>query len=337
MKKIILLSAYLSTFILASAQTDTLVFINEDFIVGEIKSMERNVLKIETDYSDDDFTIEWDGIKEIHTKTKFLITLTDGRRYNGILRSDGDGEVTILTDSGGIVIVDQEEIVAFTDIDEGFWNRIYASIDFGLDITRANNLRQFSMRSNLGYIARRWQLDGSYNNLFTRQDEIEDTRRSDGSVTFKYFLPRDWYPLASAEFLSNTEQQIRLRTTVKTGFGKYLVHTNQSYWGFSIGANYNNEDFEPDTLADRSSWEGFMGTELNLFNTGDLSLLTSIVAYPGITEQGRWRSDFKFDMKYDLPLDFYIRLGVTINYDNQPAEGSPNTDYVFKSGFGWEW
>ena len=74
-----------------------------------------------------------------------------------------------------------------------------------------------------------------------------------------------------------------------------------------------------------------------MFDVGDLNLITSIVAYPSFTETKRWRSDFIFDLKYDLPLDFYISLGVTINYDNQPVEGAAEFDYVAHTGFGWEW
>ena len=44
-----------------------------------------------------------------------------------------------------------------------------------------------------------------------------------------------------------------------------------------------------------------------------------------------------FDTKYDLPMDFYIKLGFTLNYDNQPVEGAPEADYVFSTGFGWSW
>ncbi len=321
----------------AKSQSDSLIFKNGNYIVGEVKSMDRNTLKIETDYSDDDFTIEWDGIREIYTETFFLITLTDGSRYNGHLKSTGPGKIQILTDEGETLEVDLVEIVLLDGVDQGFWSQFYASIDFGLDVTRANNFSQISMRSNAGYIAKRWQLDANYNAYFSRQDEIDDIRRTDGGGTFKYFLPHDWYPLASIDFLSNTEQQLQLRSTGKAGLGKYLIHTNFLYWGFSAGANYNNENFMADSLPDRRSWEGFLGTELNMFNTGDLSLLTNIVAYPSFTESGRWRTDFKFDAKYDLPLDFYIKMGLTVNYDNQPAPGSPETDYVFHTGFGWEW
>ncbi|MFN2128683.1 MAG: DUF481 domain-containing protein, partial [Anaerolineales bacterium] len=66
-------------------------------------------------------------------------------------------------------------------------------------------------------------------------------------------------------------------------------------------------------------------------------LLTNIMVYPGITEKGRWRSDFNLDTKYDLPYDFYIKVSLTINYDNRPAEGASETDYVVQTGLGWEW
>src|SRR5688572_21742110 len=73
---------------------DSLIFKNDDLVVGEVKSMERGVLTIETDYSKNDFTVEWSGIKEIFTKTQFVITLTDGSRRTGILTS-ADSNVII--------------------------------------------------------------------------------------------------------------------------------------------------------------------------------------------------------------------------------------------------
>ena len=318
-------------------QPDSIIFKNGNYMVGEVKSLSKNVLSVETEYSDDDFTIEWDGIKEIYTKTFFLITLSDGRRFNGSIYSTDDNNLLIRTDEGDEIETSQDNVVFLDDINQGFWSQVYASVDFGWDITKANNFKQYSMRSNVGYVAKRWQIDANYNLLKTTQDDVDEIRRVDGSLTFKYFLPHDWYPLVSVSNLSNTEQQLDLRLTGKLGMGKYILHTNQLYWGFSGGANYNAEKYSDNLTPDRNSWEGFIGTELNMFNVGDLNLITSLVAYPGITESGRFRSDFKIDLKYDLPLDFYIKLGYTLNYDNQPAEGSSETDYVFHTGFGWEW
>ena len=70
---------------------------------------------------------------------------------------------------------------------------------------------------------------------------------------------------------------------------------------------------------------------------GDLDLLFSLMAYPGFTESGRWRTDTKFDIKYEFPMDFFIKMGFSLNYDNQPAADASTTDYVFNVSVGWDW
>jgi len=315
---------------------DSLIFKNNDFIVGEIKSMDRGVLTIETDYSKNDFTIEWSGLKEIYTKTHFLITLTNGDRFTGTLTSVDSAYVTIHDDENKTTRHLLNDLVIMKSVSDKFWDRIHASISVGYSLTRAQNLKQFSMRSNVGYLAKRWSGDASYNSVNSSQDEVEDIQRKDGGINFNYFLPKDWYIPISLTFLSNTEQKIDLRLLGKVGVGKYVIHQNQKYWGFSAGANANYENFA-DEIDGRTSWEAFIGTEVNFFDIGDLSLLTRAIAYPSFTESGRMRVDFTFDMKYDLPYDFYIQLGYTLNYDNRPVEGAPEGDYVFQTTFGWSW
>ena len=90
------------------------------------------------------------------------------------------------------------------------------------------------------------------------------------------------------------------------------------------------------TIPSRNSAEAFAGLEINMYDIGDLSLLSSLVVYPSFTDEGRIRSDFMFDLKYDFPLDLYIKLGYTFNYDNQPAEGASDTDYLFQTTVGWD-
>jgi small nuclear ribonucleoprotein (snRNP)-like protein len=87
----------ISTFILANAQTDSLILKNKNIIIGEIKNMDKGVLTIETDYSDSDFKVSWDGIEKVFSKTKYLITLSNGKRYNGVIRSIDDKTVVIDT------------------------------------------------------------------------------------------------------------------------------------------------------------------------------------------------------------------------------------------------
>lgn len=336
MQKVFLLTLFFVLLTVSVFSQDSLVLKNNDFIAGEIKGMDRGVLTIETDYSKNDFTVEWSGVKQIFTKTQFLITLTDGDRITGTLASVDSANVTIQSNDGQTHQHLLNDLVVLKSISDKFWDRIHAAISVGYSLTRAQTLRQLSMRSNVGYLTERWSADVSYNTFESSQDETVDIRRKDGGANFNYFLPRDWYIPISTTFLSNTEQKIDLRLLGKAGIGKYLIHKNQAYWGVSAGANVNYEDFTDETVA-RTSWEAFIGTELNIFDMGDLTLLTRAVAYPSLTESGRFRADFTFDMKYDLPYDFYIQLGYTLNYDNRPVEGAPEGDYVFQTTFGWSW
>jgi hypothetical protein len=316
-------------------QKDSLILVNGDVIVGEFKDMDRGVLNIETDYSKDDFRIEWTGIDKIYSVTFFLITLSDGSRYNSTIRSTS-GDSVVFNGEGIGRVVSLADVVYLKPLKQDFMSKINAAIDIGYSFTKANNFSQLTMRSNIGYMANKWSADASYNTLYSTQDEIDPIHRVDGGLAFRQYLPHDWYLPVDLTFLSNTEQQIQLRTNAKVGVGNYIIHTNSSYWGLAAGVSTVSERFDNEE-PDRYSLEGYFGSELNLYDIGDLSLLTKLIAYPGITESGRWRVDFVFDTKYDLPLDFYIKLGFTLNYDNQPVETAPKSDYVFATGFGWEW
>ncbi|MCG8581683.1 MAG: DUF481 domain-containing protein [Bacteroidales bacterium] len=331
--KCILLFCFISGALFS--QVDSITFANNNIIVGEIKGMNQGVLTIETDYSDDDFTIEWDEIKSISTITSFLITISDGRRYNGNIHSIENNEIKIITLDGRSTIVSPEEIVFMESVDKDFWSKMNASIDFGWDLTKANNLRQASLRSNIGYKAERWSISTYYNAFSSNQDSVSKVSRDDAGIGFRYYFQRKWFGGLSTSFFSNTEQKLILRSNGQIGAGTYLIQTNAAYWNISAGASFNSERYEH-SGDDRQSLEGFFATELNLFDTGDLSLRTKIALYPSITESGRWRSDLNFDVKYDLPKDFYVKLGITFNYDNRPVQGASESDYVFATGFGWE-
>jgi hypothetical protein len=180
-----------------------------------------------------------------------------------------------------------------------------------------------------------WQLDTYYSQLYANQDSVEPNRRVDAGVSFRYFLQHDWFLASSITFLSNTEQALRLRSSGTLGGGKFMKRTNRAYWALGSGFSFNNETFF-NTTPPRKSLEVYLGTDLNLFDTGDLSLTLKTAVYYSLTKAGRWRLDLKSDLKYDLPLDFYIKTNITMNYDTKPAETGNYTDYVWAFTVGWE-
>lgn len=335
MKTKFLLSLFLLSIGVSNYAQDTIFFRNGDKIIGELKSLDKGVITIETDYSDSDFKIEWKGVDKLTTGTHYLITTSDGVRYSGKI-TEGDSTGFTINDNGQQIRVPADDIVHLLSVDKGFWSKLYANIDVGLNLTKANNLSQFTINSGIGYNGEKWAWNARFNALSSSQDSVPSTQRLDGGLTVNRYLQHDIFLTASTDYLSNTEQLLNLRSNFRAGAGYYFVHSNTWYWNFSVGVGIIEENYS-NGENNKESAEAFLATELNLFDFGDLSFFTKIVAYPSLTEAGRFRSDINMDFKYDLPLDFYIKTGLTVNYDNQPTVGASELDYVLNTGFGWEW
>lgn len=321
----------------AFAAADSLVMKNGEHLYGKIKALDRNVLTFSTAYSSSDFKIKWQQVAEVYSSRVFLVTDASGERYYGSINTDSTSHNHVLVGNGSeLMLISVEKVVYIRPIKKDFRSRFNASLSVGYNLAKANNLQQFTIRSNFGYDAERWNYKMGFNMVRSSQDEVDNVRRTDANLGVQYFLPKDWFVLASSDFLQNDEQNLKLRSTASSGVGKYLIHTNRTTLTLAAGVAWNNETYTEADLDTRNSAEGFGGIDLNIFNMGDLSLRSIMSLYPGITEQGRIRGDFKFDIKYNLPLDFFVKLGTTFNYDNQPVAGAPETDYVVQATFGWE-
>jgi putative salt-induced outer membrane protein YdiY len=318
-----------------SAQNDTIQLKNNDVLVGEVKSLGKGVLVLKTSYSDKDFKIEFNEVKGLTIQKKCLVILTDGRRRFGNIRTNTEGIVIVTLEDNTIEVFDVEEVIALKEVDDKFWSRITGSIDFGFNFTKANNTSQLTVNGTLDYIDRLWMFEGNVSVQSSLQDDAAKTKRTDASVDLIRILSRKWYILGGASFLSNTEQALEGRINPSLGFGRFLISSNKLYLGLSLGLTYNIEDYV-DTSLNKTSTEAVVAANFNMFDFEDIDLNTSLDFYKSLSEKSRYRSDYDITLKYDLPLDLYIKMGFTLNYDNQPAIEGNDFDYVFSSGFGWK-
>ncbi|MCK5815294.1 MAG: DUF481 domain-containing protein [Flavobacteriaceae bacterium] len=310
---------------------------NNKRLVGEIKSLDKSVLIMKTSFSDSDFKIKWSQVKEIYSQSLFIVALNDGRRLDAKINANPENKKEVLIDGGVYVFKTAlNNIILLESVGKSFWSRINASFDLGLVLTKANNSKQFTENALVSYTGKRWSISSFYNSVLSSQDDVEDIKRLEGDVSFIRFLPKDWFLSTSTNFLSNNEQNLKLRSTGKLGGGYYFKHTNSLYFGTGTGLAFNNEVFTDPALESRNSMEVYFGMVFNKYDIGDLSLFTSLTAYPSITEKGRFRTDLKFDLKYDFFKDFYVKSGITYNFDNQPAADAAKGDYIFQTSFGWE-
>ena len=318
------------------AQNDTLIMTNGEVLIGEVKSLQKGVLVIETDYSDKDFQVEWSKVEQIYSPNRFIIALSDGSRLNGTINSNPkDSARVVIYESGSVRSPLISDVVLMKSFDDDFIGRLSANIGVGVALEKTNNLKRFTTRSSLGYTGKSWGGNASVEAIRSFQDSIEATRRTDASIGGRILFQRSWFVFASANFLQSDELSLKLRSISEGGIGRYIVNTNKLYLGTGAGVAWNNEQFT-DGQPQKNSLEGLLGIELNLFDVEDFSLQTTLSVYPNITDQGRFRSDFKIDLSYDLPYDFYIKLGFTHNFDNRPAGEASKLDYNFSTTFGWE-
>lgn len=318
----------------SQSQSDTLVFSSGNKLIGEIKKMEKGVLEMDVSYGKENFKIKWIDIEKIFTSKKFLINV-DHKLFRGKIAFISDEKVTIINEDEVLVTCLLKDILYISEINEDLKSRFSAALEFGFNLAKTNNTHQLSIRSSVGYKTDKSALELSYNILRTKQDDIEPVKRIDGLINFRRILVDRWYVISSVSVLSNTEQKIDIRANTQLGIGNYIYATNKGYWGLKSGLNNNLEKFSNNENS-LSSWEAYLGTELNLYDMEDLNLTLVFMNYSSFTDKGRYRADLNFDIKYDLPLNLFVRTGLSWNFDNKPTSGASNSDYILRTGIGWE-
>ncbi len=321
-----------------SGQQDTLYSATGDMIVGEIKSMIRNVLAFDTDYADSKFLVEWDNVKGIRSSSLVIIFTRGGERYVGYLKyTNNENRMVSIVGEGIDKEFNLNDIVEISTLEKDFWSRIVINIDAGFSLTRANRLTQFSTNARVNYKADKWALSGNFNDVNTNQDNVEPTKRTEGGADFSYNVLGSAFAFAGLEFLRNSEQMLDLRTTSKLGVGYYFLRTNSLLLQGGIGAANANEEYGGEEPSSYNSFEGLAVVEFDAFDIGDFSFRTKLSVFPSFSNAGRVRVNGDISLKWDLPLDFYIKASYSHNFDSEPLTDVPRNDYVFQTSFGWEW
>ena len=323
--------------LLGYSQNDTIITNDHTILVGEVKEMSNGVITMKTSYSDSDFKIEYLQIIELISERTFSYTLSNGDRYFGTITVDTTtNQLRIFDIDKGFVIIQAKDLVHFKQIDNGnIFDILNLALDLGYSFTKTNNLHQFNGSIHFDYYRKKWGISGNTNTIQNLQDDVVPISRTNGGVEIKIFHNHNYFSSITANYFSNNEQQIQLRSTYNSSFGKYFIRTNKIYFNTSLGLAYTIENYS-DTTETNRNLEGKFGIEFNMFDMGDLNMFTSAAIYPSITEKGRFRFINKFNLKYDLPRDFYIKATLDYSYDNKPIEGVTPDDYVYTFGIGWE-
>ena len=99
---------------------------NGDTVTGEIKSLDRGILSVNTDFMGT-IAIEWRGVLRVTSPQTFDVEVGGGARFGGSFPESGqDGVINL--DLGGQVVntLERIDIVRMGPLDKKFWDRIEA-------------------------------------------------------------------------------------------------------------------------------------------------------------------------------------------------------------------
>jgi len=316
----------------AGAQ-DVVITTTGERLVGEIKKIEKDVLTLETGYSDADFKIEWDKIASIESARQFVMETFDGRRVAGSLAPDPDKKATVQIGGIGVPLA---EVSALQPFERKFWSRFDTALDFGYSLTRTNSAKQLSLGANVSYRDQRY-VDIAFANVFrSSQDNAPETQRWDVANDFRRLLGNRWYVNTTQDFLNSEEQGLKLRTSVGGGGGRYLTRTSSQYLALGGGVAWTNENYTDAALPGKNSAEAYLGTEFMTEKLKITDLITRFTYYPSLTISDRFRLAYRFDLDFNLPGDWYLRFGLFDNYDSLPPTGFSKNDYGWSNAFGFK-
>lgn len=317
---------------------DTVFMHNNQVLIGEIKELENGVLKIETEYSEDDFNVDWDDVKSLNTNTSFIIMLSHNYRFTGTISPDPNNSdyLILYPEEGSKMFAKTLEIVYLKSFEEAFLDRISANIDAGVSITKASDTKQFSVSGGISYLYTGLQSDLYVNTLYNVVQDTIVTERDNYGASLKVFFARKWYVLGAADFLKSDEQNLDMRATIQNGLGRDVIRNNKMYLVLATGIALNAEKYTNDDNASGESIESFGEMELKIFGIKDLTLSAKVQYFSIIAQRDRQRVNVTFDTKYDLPLDFYIGGNITYNFDSNDETTGSRSDYVIKSSIGWK-
>ena len=317
----------------AHAAKDVVVTTSGDRLVGEIKSVEKDVLTLETDYSDADFKIKWEKIASIESDRQFLVETVAGQRLSGAQKTDPLKKAAVTVADADVRLPEVSMVQPF---ERTFWSRFDVGLDFGYSLTKANSAKQFSLGGNMSY-----RDAHNFNSLFVNvfrssQANAPETQRWDVGNDFRHLLGSHWYVNTGQDLLNSEEQGLDLRTTIGGGGGRYLFRSGSHYLAVGGGLAWTNENYTDPTLPSENSAEAYVGTEFMTEKLKVTDLLTRFSYYPSLTISGRQRVNFRFDLDFNLPGDWYLRTGFFNNYDSRPPEGFSENDYGWSNTFGFK-
>lgn len=320
----------------AGDKTDVLIFANGDRLTGDVKSLERGMLRFNTDATGT-ISIEWDEVAFLSSNQNVQVETEDGSRYLGNLIAAGTERRIIVAAEPTPVEFDAEQVVVMTPIEDEDIERLDGAITAGYSFTKASSIERFSVGFDIKFRTEMRIFSGGIDAILTDSDGSDSSQRASADLAYTRLWPDRWLTGAVVRLDRNDELELDLRTSIGVGGGRILRQTNSTRLQLIGGVQVSIEDASGGGPSEETiegygslSWDWFR------YDSPALDLTTNLEVFPNLTDWGRLRSDADIKFNWEMVEDLFWQLKVYHSFDSDPvAQGEAKSDYGIVTSLGY--
>ncbi|MFW5803152.1 MAG: DUF481 domain-containing protein [Verrucomicrobiota bacterium] len=335
-----------------SGQADTVTTSDGSILNGRIAGIANGTLELESKFAGS-LEISLEHITRLQTDQAYAIDLVDGNRLVGELEHNDEGSLTVRSALGAISI-SVDSIVAMnakgsapapppqTAPSEDSppappeWS-YEGTVDIG---GKTGNSERLSTAAS---VAATRTHGGETLRLHAAAEKVEDDGNTSsdersGGIDFERVIGNNhsWY--TRIEMARDDVEQIDLRTTAALGYGYYLIRRDDHKLRLRAGSLFRHESYS------NAEDEQTAGIDLGMRDdwqlTDALRMINEVNYTPSIEDTADYRILQSSSLETPLQLtngNLRLRLGITNEYDSQPAPGLEKLDtlYFTRLVFGW--
>ena len=321
----------------AASKTDTVTFRNGDKLTGEIKSLDRGQLNLNTEATGT-IGIEWDKVSSVVSKQRIQVEINNGTRYFGSLASSGESSNIVVVTDNGQQALETIEIVKMTPIEGVGIHALDVDLSLGYDFAKAGGVKHATLGINMDYRSLIRIESIRFSTVITDSDSQEPSRRTNLGLRHTRLWRKRWFTNSSLSFDQNDELGLKLRSTLGSGGGRYLVQSNTMLLSLEGELQFSresligeNEDIDSLEIALAANWDWF------LFDDPELDWSTRLQVIPSVTESGRVRGELDTTLSWEIIGDLNWALSLYGSWDNQPQSAAGATsDYGVNTALAYD-
>ena len=333
---IVFLFLFGGNYSLARKKVDVVLMKNGDKVTGEIKDLERGMLKVSTDYMGT-VDIEWERIAKVISPQGFEVEDKKGLVYYGSLMEPQEPDQISVGDATDPKALERDSVVYVTPIGERFWNRLDLNVDLGFRLARANQTTTWDLHTGARYLGNASETNLSFSSQLINQETIKKSTRNVLEFDYNRWLGNRWLATGIVGLNSNDELRLDYRALGGAGVGRNVVQSNRVKFDLIGGFAYSRERFLGDEP--RNNSEAVINASFDYFTFGDneTDISTYFTIYPNLQISGRYRTDVMVRFRYEIFRDFTVGFRLFHTYDSKPPSRAANKeDYGFSTTIGFK-